>query len=96
MREEGAKEISGEEQLPEERGGRVGMLGSLRGRRSEEMIQLNTLSPPGSKVPFESQRGQWQSKSPRMKRYLEEEKMEGEKESVLPSVREEQMGKHKH
>ena len=56
------------------------------------MTQLNTSSLPGSEVPFEFQRGSWQLKSPRMKRFLEEEKMEGEKESVLPSVREEQIG----
>ena len=56
-REEGAKEMSGEERLPEERWRRVGMSGSLRGRRSEEMTQSNTSSPRGSEVPFESQRG---------------------------------------
>ena len=32
------------------------MSGSLRGRKSEEMTQLNTSSPQGSEVPFESQR----------------------------------------
>ena len=31
--------------------------GSLRGRRSEEMTQLNTSSPRGSEVPLEFQRG---------------------------------------
>ena len=31
--------------------------GSLRERRSEEMIQSNISSPRGSEVPFESQRG---------------------------------------
>ena len=31
-------------------------------------------------------------KSPRMKRFLEEERMEGEKESVLPSVGKERIG----
>ena len=31
-------------------------------------------------------------KPPRMKRFLEEEKMEGEKESILPSVGEKRMG----
>ena len=46
-REEGAKEMSGEERLPEERWRRVGMSGSLRERRSEEMIQPNTSSPWG-------------------------------------------------
>ena len=29
----------------------------LEGRRSEEMTQLNTSSPQGSEVTFESQRG---------------------------------------
>ena len=33
------------------------MSGSLKGRRSEEMAQSNTSSLRGSKVPFESQRG---------------------------------------
>ena len=95
-RKEGAKEMSGEERLPEEQWRRVGVSGSLRGRRSEEMTQLNTSSPRGSEVPLESQRGWWQLKSPRMKRFLEEEKREGEKESVLPFVGEERIGGHTH
>ena len=56
-RVEGAKEMSGEERLPEERWRRVGVSGLLRGRRSEEMTQLNTSSPRGSEVPLESQSG---------------------------------------
>ena len=56
-REEGVKEMSGEERLPEERWRRVGVSGSLRGRRSEEMTQSNTSSPQGSEVHFECQRG---------------------------------------
>ena len=56
-REEGAKEMSGEERLPEERWRRVGVSGSLRGRRLEEMIQSNTSSSRGSEVPLEPQRG---------------------------------------
>ena len=55
-REEEAKEMSGEEQLPEERWRRVGVSGSLRGRRSEEMTQSNTSSPLRSEVTLESQR----------------------------------------
>ena len=47
-REEGAKETSGEERLPEKRWRRVGVSGSLRGRRSEEMTQSNISSPRGS------------------------------------------------
>ena len=43
--------------MPEERCRRVGVSGSLRGRRSEEIIQSNTSSPRGSKVLLESQRG---------------------------------------
>ena len=46
--------MSGEEQLPEVQWRRVGMSGPLRGRRSEEMTQLNTF--PHEEVPFESQR----------------------------------------
>ena len=56
-RVEGAKEMSGEERLPEERWRRVGVSGSLRGRRSEEMTQSNTSSPRGSEVSLESQSG---------------------------------------
>ena len=56
------------------------------------MTESNTFSLRGSEVPLESQRGSWQLKSPRMKRFLEEETMEGEKESVLPSVGEERIG----
>ena len=48
-REERAKEMSGEERLPEERWRRVGVSGSLRGRRSEEMIQSNTFARGGRK-----------------------------------------------
>ena len=51
-REEGAREMSGEE-----RWRRVGVSGSLRERRSEEMTQSKTFSPQGSEVHFESQRG---------------------------------------
>ena len=43
--------------MPEKRCGRVGVLGSLRRWRSEEIIQSNTSSPRGSKVLLESQRG---------------------------------------
>ena len=49
--------MSGEEQLPEERCRGVGASGSLRRRRSEEMIQSNTFSLQGSEVSLESQRG---------------------------------------
>ena len=47
----------GEEGRPEERCRRVGMSGSLKGRRSEEMTKSNTSSPRGSEVPLESQEG---------------------------------------
>ena len=46
----------GEEQLADERWRRVGVSGSLRERRSEEMTQSNTFSPRGSEVSLESQR----------------------------------------
>ena len=49
--------MSGEERLPEERRRRVGVSGSLRGRRSEVMTQSNTYSPRGLEVPLEFQRG---------------------------------------
>ena len=52
MREEEEKEISGEERCR-----RVGMSGSLRERRSEEMTLSNTSSTQESEVPLESQRG---------------------------------------
>ena len=91
-KEKGAKEISGEERLPEERCRSVGMSGLLKGRRSEETTQSNTSSPRGSEIPLESQRGWWQLKSPRMKSFLEEERIEAKKKSVLPSVGEERIG----
>ena len=53
----GSREIPEEELLPDDQWRRVGMSGSLRGRRSEEMTQSNTFSPWGSEVPFESHRG---------------------------------------
>ena len=56
-REKEAKEMSGEERLPEERCRRVGVSGSLRGRRSEEKTQSNTSSPRGLELLLESQRG---------------------------------------
>ena len=68
------------------------MSGSLRGRRLEEMTQPNTSTSRASEVPLESQRGWGQLKPPRMKRFLEKRRVEGEKESVLPSVGEEQIG----
>ena len=49
--------MSGEERLPVEQCRRVGVSGSSRGRRSEEMTQSNTSSPRGSEVPLESQGG---------------------------------------
>ena len=36
---------------------KVGVSGSLKGRRSEEMTESNTSSPRGSEIPLESQRG---------------------------------------
>ena len=56
-REDGAKEISGEERLPEERWRRVSVSESLRGRESEEMTQSNISCSWGSEVPLEFQRG---------------------------------------
>ena len=56
------------------------------------MTQSNTSSPRGYEVPIESQRGRWQLKPSRMKRFLKEGRMKGEKESVLPSVGEERIG----
>ena len=63
-REEGAKEMSGEERLPKEQCRRVGMSGSLRVWRSEEMTQSNTFFPRGSEFPLESQRGDGSSSPP--------------------------------
>ena len=82
--------MSGEEQLPEDRWRRVGISGSLRERRSEEMNQSNTSSPRTSEVFLESQRGRWQLKPSGMKRFLEEGRMEGEKSRLcLPSKKSE-------
>ena len=49
--------MSGKERLPEEQWRRVGVSGSLRGRRSEEMTESNTSSSWGSEVPLEVKRG---------------------------------------
>ena len=49
--------MSEEERLREERWRKVGVSGSLREKKSEEMTQSNTFSPRGSEVPHESQRG---------------------------------------
>ena len=56
-REEGAKKMSEEERLPEERWRKVGVSGSLRGRRSEEM--LSQILPPhgGRKYLLSSKEG---------------------------------------
>ena len=67
------------------------MSGSLRGRRSEEMIQSHTYSHGGRKY-LSSPRWVVAIKVPRMKTFLEEKRMEKEKESVLSSVGEEQVG----
>ena len=48
-RKEGAKEMSGEKRLLEDRWRRVDMSGSLRERRSEEMTQSNILPHGGRK-----------------------------------------------
>ena len=68
----------------------------IEGRRSEEITQSNTSSLLGSEVSLESQREWCQLKSPRIKRFLEEGSMEGEKKSVLPFVGEEQIGRRTH
>ena len=85
--------MSEEKQLPEERWRRVGISGSLRERRSEEMTQLNTSSPQWSEVLLESHRGWLQLKFPRIKRFLEEGNMEEEKESFVLSIGEERIGR---
>ena len=89
--------MSREERLPEERWRREGVSGSLRRRKSEEMTQLNTSSPRGSEITLVSQRAiDGKLNSPRMKRFLEEGRMEGKKKSVLPSVGEERIGGRTH
>ena len=56
------------------------------------MTQSNTSSTKELEIPLESQRARGQLKSPKMKRSLEEGRMEGEKELFLPSVGEERIG----
>ena len=56
------------------------------------MTQSKTLSHRGRKNLLSPRGGDGKLKSPRMKRFLKEERMEEEKESVLLSVREEQIG----
>ena len=77
-----------------EKGGcvRVIEVEEVRGDDPVEYFLESKVPLEGSEVPIESQREWWQLKSPRMKRFLEEERMEGEKESDLPFVREEQIG----
>ena len=62
-REEGVKKISGEERLPVERCRRVGMSGSLRGRRSEEMTS-RILPPHVGRTYLLSHRGDDDNRSP--------------------------------
>ena len=56
-REEGAKEMSGEERLPEKQRRRVGVSGSSRKWRSEGMTQLNIFSLWGLEVPLNPRGG---------------------------------------
>ena len=77
--------MSGEERLPEERCRRVGVSGSLGVRRSKEMTQSNT--SPRLLIP----EGMMAIEVHQNEEILEEEKMEREKESVLPPVGEEQI-----
>ena len=60
-------------------------------RKSVKMTQPNTFSPRGSEVLFKFQRKRWQVKFPRIKRFLVEERIEGEKRSVLLFIK----GEHK-
>ena len=76
----------------EERWRRIAVSRSLRERKPEELTQLNTSFFRGSEVPFESQ-SVLANKVPTMNRFLEKERTEGEKESVLLSSKEEQTGK---
>ena len=63
------------------------MSGSLRGRWSEEMIQLNTSSPRKLEVPFESQKGVMVIKVPQNKEVSgggEEEGRKGVGSAIRP------------
>ena len=62
------------------------------GRGSEEKAQSNAFSPQGSEVLFESQTGRWQLKSPGIKRFVGEERVEEKKQSILLSIGEERIG----
>ena len=66
--------------LPEEQWKRVGMSGSLRGGVVRIDDSIEYFLPT------------WELKSPRMKRFLEERRTDGEKESVLLSIEEERIG----
>ena len=66
-----------------EKSGRVRV---TKGEEVRRKTQSNTSSPRESEAPPKSQRGRWQPKSPKIKISPEEERIEGEKESVLPSV----------
>ena len=56
------------------------------------MAKLDTSFSSGTEEPVEFQRGWWQLKSPRMKRFLEPENTDGKKESILLCIKEERMG----
>ena len=90
-REEGAKEMSEEEQLPEVRWRKVVMSESLKGRRSEEMTQ-RILPLHGGRKYLLSPRGVMVTEVPQIKRFLEKRRMEGEKKLILVSVGEERIG----
>ena len=83
--------MSGEERPPVKRWRGLGVSRSFRRMRSEEMTQSKTSPARGSGVPFESQRDEGNG-SPQNQQISGGGKMEGEKESVLPSDREEQIG----
>ena len=76
--------MSEEERLPEDRLRRVGVSDSLRRRRSEEMTQSNTFFPQSRKYLL-SPRRLMAIEVSHNERFLEEGRMEEERESVLLS-----------
>ena len=83
--------MSEEEQLSEKRWRKAGMSGSLRGRKSEEMTQSNTFSPPGRNHLL-SPRWVMAIEVRRNKKIFGGGKNGGKKELVLLSVGEDRIG----
>ena len=87
--------MSGEERLPENRWRRVGIR-LIEGEEVRGDDPIEYFLPTGVASTFWVSEGVMAIEVPRIKRFLEEERMEGEKDLVLLSVGEDRRGEHKH